>query len=1544
MKLYQNIMVTSLTIFTIVSYAMGSGCITQVVAEYKPPAEIVLVEVGASIGCVGDNAAKWLNDTNTIALYPLDKKDAIGSTIKGHGYYGTEATYLHFSPDGKIDTTHIPEFNNNNQKKGQSMKFDGTVQVLSNETYFINGSAMTVAAWVQCPPLSELGTPPPIEMIIASQSSMTDNITVAEWSLSIELGTEYCFNVRTMKANQGKLCTTSSAVLHGIPQHVIGLYYGSTATILIDGQLAVSNGWGPHFSEENTYQDVPDSDQSDTAFVIGGEYQPSNITSIPSNNFRGLLDEVHVYNKSLKHADTVFLFSCTEKFEDSTIFVYADHKARMKLVGHGFNQHQRVGLSIEPCENSTIDIKYLPPIFTIPFLGSDDLFIDFPAQQLHSPRTFYPKTDAISYQLCITTPLSPDRYMRSVGIEVMITRVDSINSRSDYIDINIADAVYVNKDVTIGGYGLEDGQVITISQWSDCSRPIASTFVKSTTPDRMNASISLKFNASVDVYHLCWKAKGSITFTGVNIGLNIILSGGNFDTRIIASNDGSFPIDRYKIETGIVDSNNTLNFFQKCATLDTFGTYFIEMTIGDYSDYLIPMKGSSACQVLMGVKKSRPITFHYYYSPVSPISPTFEGDVKPVPTSFFDNKVGGSTLGFPKDGRDQLNVWGSNNFFSVIRGGCCQMKATQTPSWDLPYQITAYKFSTTNLYFRVINPPNIVFSGEKFGITVKLSNLYGEADSVQCNLSIKVNEGNFENISVSPCETTFSVSINNGTTSTIQLFLNSIMKKSIDVNIEPFPEYFRPLPINQNVPAVLGLLLSNHSTTPKWPSFVEMSEINIFFNFFNVPDPLIKPFDGQKDQIKIPGGKKDGVWTLLDLESVGIYGSGIPVNNTVQFFTFALYSTSLQVVKYNFTCVDTCSIFIDGKRIYPHIDSTLKGGNHQVVVKLFTLNTSGNETGFTFSYSEGYAIAFSPALPFDAPPSAITLTQGVEITQFMTTVSTFDGPFDFNYIGGDKSDSTVLPSLEDPRFTVVLGKSFPIRTSHSNESTTNYFACALYSSNQGRMSFNMPVVGGMMEVWVGGILVYRSVGAIPGGDVMGFNIPVGWHQLLIKAHVGNEEPNWNLDLVVENVISTVVYTTLELPVTLPEGATDMLKHPIDIMLQAQAEMGQYQVPYDYSQDNNPAANDPNFTDVAVDVKPQLFKNITIKGYRYKWQVVYSSSSDTGVFTPNMPDAGAYNQYYAFALYLNRPTDYVILSVLHYSGLGMWMNGKQVLGNVSHSTPSGEILNLTNVDEGWHQFLIRLQEPLNMKLFPVITAAKALPLCASKGFNLCAQYQDICPLRNPKPGTGWPINEDAYVVIANSQGGIGIGKKSLCKEVSSLPPGAKLHAACCGTSLMSTNFSIQLMEIKGDALIGWAPAIPQPQIPKPIFHVNESDGYTIVEILPGKGSPAGAILKYMIGDRTEVRKFNNYTKPLNITDVVQITAVAEFENRMSEASNILVTDIHHFELSRVMCPSVIPCVVQVTNGANTAEGSFAVLVIASKHDLIVKILNSSSFVQ
>eukprot|EP00758_Cryptobia_borreli_P014743 Tbor_TRINITY_DN5952_c0_g1::TRINITY_DN5952_c0_g1_i8::g.18339::m.18339 len=452
---------------------------------------------GATTTCIPTNADKYMNNSATaLALYPLMVGDVTGMTVQGRAPIPVSATYTHFNIKSNPDKNTNPIFVTDSARNLKVMKFDGTGQLIANGPREAKGSEeLSVAAWVNCAKLETA----PLEMVIVSKSkwrwnSVFDKEINFAWALTIDNGSHYCLQVGALK-----YCTVDPALVRqGVAQHVTAIYFGAHIEILVNGKYVNVKA-----SSEGLGRSVPDSD---FPLVIGGAYQASPKPGIPDSNFQGELHDVRVYAEALQSVDIDYLYSCTDGVTTDVIHLYEGVTAQLELQGRELNVNQSVGLSVTPCKGAATDKQQSPVSMAAKGTFSTDVTI--PGAQIRKPSYFYPSNTDVSYYLCIGLQSTPNHYNFSAGAKIMITRLSSVEQQSKAAIVEISTGKTVDTTIHIGGYGLADGQLITLSSTPNCVSQVTESAITNTNTKGENATVRLRFNAQTAIYHLCWKDKG----------------------------------------------------------------------------------------------------------------------------------------------------------------------------------------------------------------------------------------------------------------------------------------------------------------------------------------------------------------------------------------------------------------------------------------------------------------------------------------------------------------------------------------------------------------------------------------------------------------------------------------------------------------------------------------------------------------------------------------------------------------------------------------------------------------------------------------------------------------------------------------------------------------------------------------------------------------------------------------------------------------------------------------------------------------------------
>ena len=114
--------------------------------------------------------------------------------------------------------------------------------------------------------------------------------------------------------------------------------------------------------------------------------------------------------------------------------------------------------------------------------------------------------------------------------------------------------------------------------------------------------------------------------------------------------------------------------------------------MGSVIDYFKPIEGKTYCEMLQGKE------FHQWSSDGKNwVTPLYHMETKHNHGDY----LGGSTAGWPKDGRKHLSFWGGNG----NSGGCCHNSLSDSSSWGRAFNIfygigkmLSLKLESINLY------------------------------------------------------------------------------------------------------------------------------------------------------------------------------------------------------------------------------------------------------------------------------------------------------------------------------------------------------------------------------------------------------------------------------------------------------------------------------------------------------------------------------------------------------------------------------------------------------------------------------------------------------------------------------------------------------------------------------------------------------------------------------------------------------------------------------------------------------------------------------
>ena len=129
-----------------------------------------------------------------------------------------------------------------------------------------------------------------------------------------------------------------------------------------------------------------------------------------------------------------------------------------------------------------------------------------------------------------------------------------------------------------------------------------------------------------------------------------------------------------------VEENENPSYSTDCNLIPPNAIY-IKLVMGSIVDYYKPVTGKTYCEML---ESSR---YHQWSS---------DGQNWVIP-NYYDTHLGGSTKGYPTDGREYLSFWGGYG----NRGGCCHYIYHDKEDWNKEFKLF---YATGNILFAIIMP------------------------------------------------------------------------------------------------------------------------------------------------------------------------------------------------------------------------------------------------------------------------------------------------------------------------------------------------------------------------------------------------------------------------------------------------------------------------------------------------------------------------------------------------------------------------------------------------------------------------------------------------------------------------------------------------------------------------------------------------------------------------------------------------------------------------------------------------------------------------
>ena len=572
-------------------------------------------------------------------------------------------------------------------------------------TWSVGGMAITLAAWVK--PTTANDT-----VIISKTFSSTavKDQPVYAWALTIERGV-YCFVVAFNKA-----CSKEN-VQQKAWTHVLGAYDGVSMFVALDGEISTTV-----IVQTGANGSVALA-QTNTRVLVGYHDVAPYVDKLV---FRGAMNDVRVYQGAISTTLAKFFHLCTPLSAPARLITaYAGVQTSVALFGRRFDEDQRIWLT------SSCDGTYDP----LSPVGYSPIHIKIPKESLGDTATLTIPS-AVTWTglsaplaLCTAALTSPSVFTADTTFRIHFTRADTINGTKT---LNV-DVKQFPIRLQLEGSNLEDNQVIVLTYLPGCTMPAGSMELFNS---RSNATLASAIFSKPAMFatgylYLCWGPSPAAKDTSnylVDTGLKLFVSDANSNRRMVrvASFDGSRRVTSSDYRTGkYYDADNYVFPCQDVAGNVT-DNFYIYITMGAFTDYFIPLPNVSLCDLLTMKSPNKKLAPYRYIS-MDPSSNLFAGyieDVPPGPSGW----LGGSVQAYPRDNRQFLSFWGSDETWGSPQvGGCCASSAVGSSSvqWYQPFNIVFIETDPTDVYLYLPFQPSVVYAGENYTIEAQVLDIHG---------------------------------------------------------------------------------------------------------------------------------------------------------------------------------------------------------------------------------------------------------------------------------------------------------------------------------------------------------------------------------------------------------------------------------------------------------------------------------------------------------------------------------------------------------------------------------------------------------------------------------------------------------------------------------------------------------------------------------------------------------------------------------------------------------------------------------------------------
>lgn len=448
----------------------------------------------------------------------------------------------------------------------------------------------------------------------------------------------------------------------------------------------------------------------------------------------------------------------------------------------------------------------------------------------------------------------------------------------------------------------------------------------------------------------------------------------------------------------------------KCDDFSSLGGDFVlRITMGSFTDYIIPSSGSlTVCDVLT----SKASSGNYRYAVNDPLDELWDGYSIPVGLpSHWESALGGAPMDFlaTQTGtspalRRTIAFWGSDDSHAtraVHKGGCCSSMAHRPPSmahllpaWHQPLTIEVAEVDAVALHLTWVTKPVAVVLCAPVIVVVKVQNFRGETYAKP--LSFMINLNNMQTVTTAPSQNgtlTFEYNLcgsefealMEGDDFTLKVSTTApglVTEASTITVTAPVLRAFETTAgdltactMESGVAEMLHFGASDFALAPVSRSAAFHGDW--FVTNGTAGEAYLRPVNGYPAiaQSHGLGGPVTQQWTVVsrkDADAPGVFsgryalgeGSDAASNGALQFYAFTLYNAADQVVLIQVDATEAFALVINQTEVFPQAGSTtesttggvtsrgssffyfLSRGYHQAIVKVFSSQAAHDNTVF----------------------------------------------------------------------------------------------------------------------------------------------------------------------------------------------------------------------------------------------------------------------------------------------------------------------------------------------------------------------------------------------------------------------------------------------------------------------------------------------------------------------------------------------------------------------------------------------------------------------